>query len=138
VDKDFNLKGLITIKDIEKTIQFPNSAKDKNGRLLAGAAVGIAANTMERVDELVKARVDIIAVDSAHGHTKNVMDVVKAIKAKYPNLTVIAGNVATAAGTRDLIEIGADVIKVGMGPGSICTTRIIAGIGVPQNTAIIH
>lgn len=137
VDKNYNLKGLITIKDIEKTIQFPNSAKDDNGRLLAGAAVGTAQGTLERVEELVRQKVDIIAVDTAHGHSTPVLDVVKAIKKKYPSLPVIAGNVATAEGTRALIEAGADVIKVGMGPGSICTTRIIAGIGVPQVTAIM-
>ena len=136
VDAEGNLKGLITIKDIEKTIQFPNSAKDNNGRLLAGAAVGTSANTMERVEELVKQKVDIISLDTAHGHSRPVIEMVKSIKKKYPNLAVIAGNVATADATRDLIEAGADVIKVGMGPGSICTTRIIAGIGVPQITAI--
>lgn len=137
VDDKGNLKGLITIKDIEKSIQFPNSAKDKNGRLLAGAAVGTAVDTMERVQELVKQKVDIIAVDTAHGHSKPVLDIVYQIKKAYPNLPVIAGNVATAEATRDLLEIGADVIKVGMGPGSICTTRVIAGIGVPQVTAIM-
>ena len=137
VDENFNLKGLITIKDIEKAIQYPNSAKDKNGRLLAGAAVGIANNTMERVDELVKAKVDVIAVDTAHGHNAIVIDTVGKIKKKYPCLPVIAGNVATAAATRDLIEAGADIVKVGMGPGSICTTRVIAGIGVPQVTAVM-
>ena len=137
VDENFNLKGLITIKDIEKAIQYPNSAKDKNGRLLAGAAVGIANNTMERVDELVKAKVDVIAVDTAHGHNAIVVDTVGKIKKKYPCLPVIAGNVATAAATRDLIEAGADIVKVGMGPGSICTTRVIAGIGVPQVTAVM-
>ncbi len=137
VDEDFMLKGLITIKDIEKAIQYPTSAKDANGRLLAGAAVGTAKDTMERVDELVKAKVDIICVDTAHGHTKDVMDIVRAIKRKYPDLPLIAGNVATAEGTRDLIAAGADCIKVGMGPGSICTTRVVAGIGVPQITAIM-
>ena len=137
VDKDYNLKGLITIKDIEKAIQYPNSAKDKNGRLLAGAAVGIAPNTMERVAELVKAKVDLIAIDTAHGHNSKVIEMVKTIKAKYPNLPLIAGNVATAAATEALILEGADIVKVGMGPGSICTTRVIAGIGVPQVTAIM-
>ena len=137
VDKDGYLKGLITIKDIEKAIQYPNSAKDKNGRLLVGAAVGIAANTLERVAELVKSKVDIIAIDTAHGHSKNVLDVVKKVKAKYPNLPVIAGNVATAGATEALIGAGADVVKVGIGPGSICTTRVVAGIGVPQLTAIM-
>ncbi len=137
VDNDGYLKGLITIKDIEKTIQYPNSAKDANGRLLAGAAVGIAGNTIERVDELVKAKVDIIAIDTAHGFSQNVINMVKAVKAKYPNLPVIAGNVATADATEALIDAGADVVKVGMGPGSICTTRIVAGIGVPQLTAVM-
>ena len=137
VDDEGFLKGLITIKDIEKTIQYPNSAKDKNGRLLVGAAVGVSANTMERVDELVKAKVDIITVDSAHGHSRNIMETVKMIKAKYPNLPVIAGNVATAEATEALIDAGADVVKVGIGPGSICTTRIVAGIGVPQLTAVM-
>lgn len=137
VDADFNLKGLITIKDIEKAIQYPNSAKDAGGRLLAGAAVGIANNTMERVEELVRNKVDVIAVDTAHGHNAIVIETVKKIKKKFPCLPVIAGNVATAEATRDLIEAGADIIKVGMGPGSICTTRVIAGIGVPQITAVM-
>ncbi len=137
VDKDGYLKGLITIKDIEKAIQYPNSAKDKNGRLLVGAAVGIAGNTLERVEELVRNRVDIVAVDTAHGHSANVIDVVKKIKAKFPKLPVIAGNVATAEATEALAGAGADVVKVGIGPGSICTTRIVAGIGVPQLTAVM-
>ncbi len=137
VDGEGYLKGLITIKDIEKAIQYPNSAKDVNGRLLAGAAVGVSANTMERVDELVKAKVDMITVDSAHGHSKNILDTVAKIKAKYPNLPVVAGNVATAEATEALIDVGADVVKVGIGPGSICTTRIVAGIGVPQLSAVM-
>ncbi len=137
VDDKGYLKGLITIKDIEKAIQYPNSAKDANGRLLAGAAVGVTANVLERVAELVKSKVDIIVVDSAHGHSKNIMDVVKKVKAAYPNLPVIAGNVATAEATKALIDAGADVVKVGIGPGSICTTRIVAGIGVPQLTAVM-
>lgn len=137
VDEKGNLKGLITIKDIEKAVQYPNSAKDVNGRLLAGAAVGIAANTMDRVAALYEAKVDIIAIDTAHGHSKNVLKMVEAVKAKYPKLPVIAGNVATAEATRALIEAGADVVKVGIGPGSICTTRIVAGIGVPQLTAVM-
>ena len=137
VDKDNNLKGLITIKDIEKAIQYPNSAKDSNGRLLAGAAVGVTADTLERVEELVKAKVDLITIDTAHGHNQGVLDMVKKVKAKFPNLNLCAGNVATAEATRDLIENGADVVKVGIGPGSICTTRIIAGIGVPQMTAVM-
>ena len=138
VDEEGYLKGLITIKDIEKAIQYPNSAKDKNGRLLAGAAVGIAANTMERVAALYDAKVDIIAIDTAHGHSKNVIEMVKKVKLAYPNLPIIAGNVATADATKALIEeAGADVVKVGIGPGSICTTRIVAGIGVPQLTAVM-
>lgn len=137
VDKDGNLKGLITIKDIEKSIQYPNSAKDKNGRLLVGAAIGVGANMLDRVQALVDAKVDIIAIDTAHGHNQGVLDSVKKIRAKFPDLPVIAGNVATAAATRALIEAGADVVKVGIGPGSICTTRVIAGIGVPQITAIM-
>ena len=135
VDENGYLKGLITIKDIEKSIQYPNSARDKNGRLLAGAAVGRAANTMERVAALVAAKVDVIVVDTAHGHSKGVIDEVSQIKAKYPHLAVIAGNVATAEATRALIDAGADVVKVGIGPGSICTTRVVAGIGMPQLTA---
>ncbi|MBO8423853.1 MAG: IMP dehydrogenase [Firmicutes bacterium] len=137
VDKDGNLKGLITIKDIEKSIQYPNAAKDKNGRLLVGAAVGVGANFLDRVKALVDAKVDIVAVDTAHGHNQGVLDAVKKIKQKFPDLQLIAGNVATAAATRALIEAGADVVKVGIGPGSICTTRIVAGIGVPQITAIM-
>ena len=137
VDKDGNLKGLITIKDIEKSIQYPNAAKDKNGRLLVGAAVGVGANFLDRVQALVDAKVDIVAVDTAHGHNQGVLDAVKKIKQKFPDLQLIAGNVATAAATRALIEAGADVVKVGIGPGSICTTRIVAGIGVPQITAIM-
>ena len=137
VDDDFNLKGLITIKDIEKQIKYPLSAKDENGRLLCGAAVGITANVLERVDALVKAKVDVIVIDSAHGHSANIFKTLRQIKAKYPDLQVIAGNVATGAATRDLIEAGADAVKVGIGPGSICTTRVVAGIGVPQITAIM-
>ena len=138
VDKDGYLKGLITIKDIEKSIQYPNSARDKNGRLLAGAAVGRAADTMERIAALVAAKVDVITVDTAHGHSRGVIDEVSQIKAKYPNLTVIAGNVATPEATKALIEGGADVVKVGIGPGSICTTRVVAGIGMPQLTAVMQ
>ncbi len=137
VDDEGYLKGLITIKDIEKAIQFPHSAKDKNGRLLVGAAVGIAANTFERVEELVKSKVDIIAIDTAHGHSANVIQLVGEVKKRFPSLPVVAGNVATKEATRDLIEAGADVVKVGIGPGSICTTRIVAGIGVPQLTAVM-
>ena len=137
VDKDFNLKGLITIKDIEKQIKYPLSAKDDLGRLLCGAAVGITANMMDRVDALVNAHVDVVVVDSAHGHSLNILNAVKKIKAAYPDLQVIAGNVATGAATKALIEAGVDAVKVGIGPGSICTTRVVAGIGVPQITAIM-
>ncbi len=136
VDENGMLKGLITIKDIEKAIQYPNSAKDANGRLLVGAAVGITADTLERVEALIAAKVDVIVVDTAHGHSRGVIEKVKEIKRKYPDLQLIAGNVATAEATRELIEAGADCVKVGIGPGSICTTRIVAGIGVPQITAI--
>ena len=137
VDKDFNLKGLITIKDIEKTIKYPLSAKDEQGRLLCGAAVGITANVLDRVDALVKAHVDVIVIDSAHGHSANIFKTLRLIKEHYPDLQVIAGNVATAEATRDLIAAGADAVKVGIGPGSICTTRVVAGIGVPQVTAVM-
>ena len=137
VDEAGNLKGLITLKDIEKSIQYPNSAKDANGRLLVGAAVGAGANYLDRVQALVDAKVDIIAIDTAHGHNQGVLNVVSHIKSKFPNLPVIAGNVATAAATEALIKAGADVVKVGIGPGSICTTRVVAGIGVPQITAIM-
>ncbi len=137
VDKDFHLKGLITIKDIEKQIKYPLSAKDDQGRLLCGAAVGITANMMDRIDALVKSHVDVIVVDSAHGHSLNILNAVRKIKAAYPDLQVIAGNVATGEATRSLIEAGADAVKVGIGPGSICTTRVVAGIGVPQITAVM-
>ena len=137
VDKDFNLKGLITIKDIEKQIKYPLSAKDSQGRLLCGAAVGITANMMERVAALVGVKVDVIVIDSAHGHSKNILEAVRKIKDKYPDLQVIAGNVATAEGTKALIEAGVDAVKVGIGPGSICTTRVVAGIGIPQITAVM-
>ncbi len=137
VDKDFNLKGLVTIKDIEKQIKYPLSAKDSRGRLLCGAGVGITKNMMERVAALVEAHVDCIVVDSAHGHSRNILNAVRQIKEKFPELQVIAGNVATGEATRALIEAGADCVKVGIGPGSICTTRIVAGIGVPQITAIM-
>lgn len=130
------LKGLITIKDIEKVIEFPNSSKDAQGRLLCGAAVGVTADTMKRVEMLVKSHVDVIVVDTAHGHSKGVIETVKQIRESYPELNIIAGNVATAEATRDLIEAGADIVKVGIGPGSICTTRVVAGVGVPQITAV--
>ena len=137
VDDDFNLKGLITIKDIEKQIKYPNAAKDDQGRLLCGAGVGITADVLDRVQALVDAHVDVIVVDSAHGHSANVLRVVRMVKDKFPDLQVIAGNVATGAGAKALIEAGADCVKIGIGPVSICTTRIVAGIGVPQITAIM-
>ncbi len=137
VDDDFNLKGLITIKDIEKQIKYPLSAKDDQGRLLCGAGVGITGNMMERVEALVNAHVDVIVMDSAHGHSKNIIEAVKKVKAAYPDLQVIAGNIATGEAAKALIEAGADAVKVGIGPGSICTTRIVAGIGVPQISAIM-
>jgi len=136
VDETNTLKGLITIKDIEKAIQFPNAAKDQHGRLLVGAAVGVSKDTFERADALVQAGVDALVVDSAHGHHIDIVSMVRKLREKYPDLTIIAGNVATGEATRDLIEAGASVVKVGIGPGSICTTRIIAGIGVPQITAV--
>ncbi|MCM3635308.1 MULTISPECIES: IMP dehydrogenase [Paenibacillus] len=136
VDEDNTLKGLITIKDIEKAIQFPNAAKDSQGRLLCGAAIGISKDTQERAAALVAAGADALVVDSAHGHSSNILNAVKELRNTFPNLTIIAGNVATGEATRDLIEAGASVVKVGIGPGSICTTRVIAGIGVPQITAI--
>ena len=136
VDENFRLKGLITIKDIEKAAVYPNSARDEKGRLLVGAAIGATADVLDRVSALVEAGVDVLNLDSAHGHTQNVLETVKRIKALYPEVQLIAGNVATAEGTRALIEAGADCVKVGIGPGSICTTRVVAGIGVPQITAI--
>ena len=137
VDDDFRLRGLITIKDIQKSSQYPQSAKDTQGRLLCGAAVGVTGDCMERVAALVAAKVDCIAIDTAHGHSKGVLDKVAEIRAKFPDLTIIAGNVATATATKALIDSGASVVKVGIGPGSICTTRVVAGIGVPQVTAIM-
>ena len=137
VDKDGNLKGLITIKDIEKAIQYPNSAKDKNGRLLAGAAIGDSADVLDRVAALVAAKVDIVVLDSAHGHNSRIIKAVSKVKKAFPDLPLVAGNVVTAAATKALIDAGADVVKVGMGPGSICTTRIVAGIGMPQLTAVM-
>ncbi|WP_110941892.1 IMP dehydrogenase [Geosporobacter subterraneus] len=136
VDEGGYLKGLITIKDIEKTIQYPNSAKDERGRLLVGAAIGITGDMLERTEALVKAGVDVVVLDTAHGHSQGVLDAVKRVKSIYPELQVIAGNVATAEATVDLIKAGADAVKVGIGPGSICTTRVVAGIGVPQVTAV--
>ena len=138
VDDDYKLTGLITIKDIEKSIQHPNSAKDSTGRLLVGAAVGITSDMMERVDALVKSKVDVVVVDTAHGHSKGVLDAVTSIKGRYPELQLIAGNVATGEATEDLIKAGADGVKVGIGPGSICTTRVVTGVGVPQITAVMN
>mgnify|MGYP000455441847 CR=1 FL=1 len=137
VDAEGNLKGLITMKDIEKVKKFPNAAKDEKGRLLCGAGVGVTGNMMERIDALVKAQVDVIVLDTAHGHSQGVLDAVKKIKETYPELQVIAGNVATAEAVEDLIEAGADCVKIGIGPGSICTTRVVAGVGVPQLTAVM-
>ena len=137
VDDEGNLKGLITIKDIEKQIKYPLSAKDEQGRLLCGAAVGITANCLERVEALVKSHVDVVVMDSAHGHSANVIRTVKMVKDAFPDLQVIAGNVATGEAARALIEAGVDAVKVGIGPGSICTTRIVAGIGVPQISAVM-
>ena len=137
VDDDYNLVGLITIKDIEKTIKYPLAAKDDQGRLLCGAGVGITANVLDRVSALVDAKVDCVVLDSAHGHSANVLRCLSMIKEKFPDLDVIAGNVATGEGTKALIEAGADAVKVGIGPGSICTTRIVTGIGVPQVTAVM-
>lgn len=136
VDKDFRLKGLITIKDIEKAEVYPNSARDEKGRLLVGAAIGVTADVLDRAKALIEAGADVLALDSAHGHSKNILECVKRIKAVFPDVQLIAGNVATAEGTRALIEAGADCVKVGIGPGSICTTRVVAGIGVPQITAV--
>lgn len=136
VDDEGYLKGLITIKDIEKAVEYPNSARDANGRLLVGAAIGVARDMMQRVDALVSANVDVLVLDSAHGHSAGIIKAVQAVKAKHPNVSVMAGNIATGAAARDLCEAGADAVKVGIGPGSICTTRVVAGIGVPQITAV--
>ncbi|MFG6497719.1 IMP dehydrogenase [Fictibacillus sp. UD] len=136
VDDEGILQGLITIKDIEKVIEFPNSAKDSQGRLLVGAAVGVTKDALLRVEKLVDAGVDAIVIDTAHGHSEGVLQKVREVRQAYPDLTIIAGNVATAEATRDLIEAGASVVKVGIGPGSICTTRVVAGVGVPQVTAV--
>lgn len=136
VDENGELKGLITIKDIEKSVKYPNAAKDENGRLLVGAAIGITADVLDRVDALVKAKVDVLVLDSAHGHSENIIKCLKLVKEKYPDVPVIAGNIATGEAAKELIEAGADAVKVGIGPGSICTTRIVAGVGVPQITAI--
>ncbi|MBQ8002229.1 MAG: IMP dehydrogenase, partial [Clostridia bacterium] len=138
VDKNYMLKGLITIKDIEKVIQYPNSARDESGRLLAGAAIGITNDVLDRVKALVDASVDVVVLDSAHGHSKNIMTCIDKIKTAYPELQLVAGNIATYGGCEDLIKAGADAVKVGIGPGSICTTRVVAGIGVPQLTAVMQ
>ena len=138
VDKDFRLKGLITIKDIEKAVAYPNAAKDSRGRLLVAAAIGVTADVLDRAGALLDAGVDALVLDSAHGHSRNIMEAVKNIKAKYPDAQLIAGNVATAAATEALIQAGADCVKVGIGPGSICTTRVVAGVGVPQITAVME
>ena len=136
MDSEFRLKGLITIKDIEKAEVYPNSARDEKGRLLVGAAIGVTADVLDRVAALVEAGADVLALDSAHGHTQNILNCVMRIKSLYPDVQLIAGNVATAEGTKALIEAGADCVKIGIGPGSICTTRVVAGIGVPQITAV--
>ena len=138
VDKDFHLKGLITIKDIEKAVAYPNAAKDSRGRLLVAAAIGVTADVLDRAGALLDAGADALVLDSAHGHSRNIMEAVKNIKAKYPDVQLIAGNVATAAATEALIQAGADCVKVGIGPGSICTTRVVAGVGVPQITAVME
>jgi IMP dehydrogenase len=138
VDKDFNLKGLITVKDIQKKIEFPNATKDPQGRLRVGAAIGATGDYLERAEEMAKANVDAIAIDTAHGHTTRVMDAIRNVKRKFPDLQLLAGNVATAEGARDLISLGIDGLKVGIGPGSICTTRVVTGAGVPQITAILE
>lgn len=138
VDKDFNLKGLITVKDIQKKIEFPNATKDTQGRLRVGAAIGATGDYLERAEEMARSNVDAIAIDTAHGHTTRVMDAIRSVKHKFPDLQLLAGNVATAEGARDLIALGIDGLKVGIGPGSICTTRVVTGAGVPQITAILE
>ena len=136
VDDDYKLKGLITIKDIEKAVRYPNSARDKGGRLLCAAAIGVTANVLERAEALIEAQADVLVLDSAHGHSKNILDCLKKIRAAFPEIAIIAGNIATAEGAEALIDAGADCVKVGIGPGSICTTRVVAGCGVPQISAI--
>lgn len=138
VDNDYKLKGLITIKDIEKAVRYPNSARDKGGRLLCAAAIGVTANVLERAEALVDAQVDVLVLDSAHGHSKNIIDCVKRVRDAFPNIAIVAGNIATAEGAEALIDAGADCIKIGIGPGSICTTRVVAGCGVPQISAIYN
>ena len=136
VDKDYNLKGLITVKDIQKKLEFPNAAKDEQGRLRVGAAIGATGDFLERAEEMAREKVDVLAIDTAHGHTTRVMDAIRAVKHRLPDMQLLAGNVATAEGTRELISLGVDGLKVGIGPGSICTTRVVTGAGVPQITAI--
>ncbi|HVB55708.1 MAG TPA: IMP dehydrogenase [Candidatus Acidoferrales bacterium] len=138
VDKDFHLKGLITVKDIQKKIEFPDATKDEQGRLRVGAAIGATGDFLERAQELARDKVDVVAIDTAHGHTTRVMDAIRAVKKKLPELQLLAGNVATAEGARDLISLGIDGLKIGIGPGSICTTRVVTGAGVPQITAILE
>jgi IMP dehydrogenase len=138
VDNDFNLKGLITVKDIQKKIEFPSATKDEQGRLRVGAAIGATGDYLERAAELAREKVDVLAIDTAHGHTTRVMEAVREVKRRFPEMQLLAGNVATAEGTRDLVALGIDGIKVGMGPGSICTTRVVTGAGVPQITAIME
>jgi IMP dehydrogenase len=138
VDADFNLKGLITVKDIQKKIEFPSATKDEHGRLRVGAAIGATGDFLERAQELARASADVLAIDTAHGHTTRVMDAIRAVKSKLPQMQIVAGNVATAEGTSDLIALGVDGLKVGIGPGSICTTRVVTGAGVPQITAILE
>jgi len=136
VDKKGNLRGLITLKDIEKEARYPNSAKDSNGRLMVGAALGVTQNPMEHIEDLVRVGLDVLVIDSAHGHSERVLNTIRKIKKSFPKLQVIGGNAATGEATRDLIKAGADAVKVGVGPGSICTTRVVSGVGVPQVTAI--
>ncbi|HWR49737.1 MAG TPA: IMP dehydrogenase [Bryobacteraceae bacterium] len=138
VDNDYNLKGLITVKDIQKKLKYPSAAKDPQGRLRVGAAIGAGRDFLERAQELIRAKVDVLAVDTAHGHSQRVLDVIRTVKSKMPDVQLIAGNVATYEGARDLIKLGVDAIKVGIGPGSICTTRVVSGAGVPQITAIME
>ena len=136
VDDNYALKGLITIKDIEKAVKYPNTARDEQGRLLCAAAIGVTNDVLDRASALISAGVDVLVLDSAHGHSKNIMTCLSKVKAAYPNIPIIAGNIATAEGAKALIDAGADCVKVGIGPGSICTTRVVAGVGVPQVSAI--
>ncbi|MCL4162673.1 UNVERIFIED_CONTAM: hypothetical protein GTU68_032574, partial [Idotea baltica] len=136
IDDEFRLKGLVTVKDIQKSSDHPNACKDENGRLRAGAAVGVGSDTEQRIELLFKAGVDLVVVDTAHGHSEGVLNTVKMIKTHYPDLQVVGGNIATAKAALDLVKMGADAVKVGIGPGSICTTRMVAGVGVPQVTAV--